>query len=83
MSFQTHVFVGADGQLKFVYRDELVGLLALGTATIARASTVEPSPEGWFADLAASGGPVLGPFPLRSEAIDHEVEWLDQRMCTV
>ncbi|EMB17938.1 hypothetical protein RE6C_01332 [Rhodopirellula europaea 6C] len=30
----------------------------------------------WTADLSPVGGPVLGPFALRSEAIEAEIEWL-------
>lgn len=30
----------------------------------------------WFVDLAPSGGPTLGPFPVRSEAIAAEIDWI-------
>ena len=34
----------------------------------------------WAADMAPSGGPVLGPFESRTEALAAEVKWLqDQR----
>ena len=43
-----------------------------------RASTVEPDAAGcWWADLGPSGGPVLGPFGRRSEALAAEVRWLE------
>ena len=77
---QAHVFVGPDGLLTFIYRDELVELLALGEATIDRASHVEPSPIGWTADMAPSNGPVLGPFPLRREALAAEETWIDAKL---
>ena len=32
----------------------------------------------WLADMGPSGGPVLGPFPRRATAIEHEMEWLNQ-----
>ena len=35
-------------------------------------------PDGrWTADLAPVGGPVLGPFVHRSEALDAERAWLE------
>ena len=68
--------VQADGSLRCLY-DEAVDLSALGQVTICRASRVEPTDNGqWQADLSPVGGPVLGPFTLRSEALAVEVEWL-------
>ena len=32
----------------------------------------------FWADLLPVGGPVLGPFPLYSEAIDAEITWLQE-----
>jgi hypothetical protein len=44
---------------------------------IARASLVEPDDEGrWWADLGPVQGPVLGPFTLRSFALEAEQKWL-------
>lgn len=79
-AYSITVFVGPDGRLKFLYDDELQPLLKLGTATVQRASHVEPVPGGWAADLGPSRGPVLGPFPLRSEALAAESEWLARQM---
>ena len=46
---------------------------------ITRASMVEPGPEGgWTADMAPVGGGVLGPYPLRTEALAAEQAWLRQ-----
>jgi len=68
--------VQADGSLRCLY-DETVDLSALGQVTIRRASHVEPTDQGqWQADLSPVGGPVLGPFVLRSEALAAEVDWL-------
>ena len=65
------------GVLRFVYADDLAPLLDLGSAVVTRASHVEPAPTGgWTADLAPSGGPLLGPFHLRAEALDAERKWL-------
>lgn len=69
-----------DGVVTYVYDDALVGLgEALGVATVTRASHVEPAPGpgvAWTADMAPSGGPVLGPFPTRAEALAAERAWL-------
>jgi hypothetical protein len=57
---------------------EAIDLVTLGSLTIARASNVEPLPDGrWIADLGPSGGPILGPFPKRSDALAAESEWLE------
>jgi hypothetical protein len=72
------IFVRPDGTVEFLYEDGLRSLLALGRATIARASHVEPTADGrWTADLSPRGGPLLGPFPLRQEALDAERAWLE------
>jgi len=58
---------------------EAIPLSALGRLSISRGSYVEPTLEGqWTADMAPVGGPVLGPFPERSEALAAEVEWLTE-----
>lgn len=65
------------GRLQAIYDDSLFPLLELGDAVITRASRVEPAEGGgWCADMEPSSGPLLGPFPLHSEAIRAEVEWL-------
>jgi len=44
---------------------------------ITRASHLEPDRDGfWWADMGPSGGPVLGPFRSRSEALGAERGWL-------
>jgi hypothetical protein len=75
------VRVNADGTLAFVWDDELAELLELGPATVTRASHVEPTADGqWTADLSPIGGPVLGPFRLRREALAAEMKWLSARV---
>lgn len=67
-----------DGTLVTVYTETLP-LEELGRASIARASHVEPTPEGtWTADLSPVNGPVLGPYAKRSEALAAEVAWLER-----
>ena len=64
------------GGIRCIY-DESLDLTALGNPAIRRASHVEPDQQGrWFADLAPVGGPVLGPFGHRSQALDAEQQWL-------
>jgi hypothetical protein len=68
--------VQSDGAVRCVY-DEAINLSALGRMQITRGSHVEPDEDGrWFADLAVVGGPRLGPFALRSDALKAEREWL-------
>lgn len=72
----------SDGSLLAIYNDELADLMDEGSATVTRASHVEPNPNGagWIADMAPLSGPVLGPFRLRQEALDAEVEWIKNRI---
>lgn len=68
--------VDAEGSVRGIY-GEALDLAVLGKLEIARGSHVEPTQNGrWTADLAPSGGPVLGPFARRSEALAAERDWL-------
>jgi hypothetical protein len=71
--------VDRNGVMRFVYCDSLYELLGKGSAVVRRASHVEPLPDGsgWTADLSPVGGPVLGPYKLRNEALGAEVDWLE------
>jgi hypothetical protein len=65
-----------DGTVRAVYSEE-IDLSSLGQPAITRASHVEPDEHGhWHADLGVVGGPVLGPFQRRSEALEAELTWL-------
>lgn len=71
------IIVSHAGSLSYIY-DETLDLAALGPVSIRRASQVEPDSQGqWFADLAPVGGPLLGPFGKRSEALAAELSWLE------
>ena len=71
------LFVAPDGRVRAVYAEEL-DLTRFGELSIRRASHVEPDPVGrWHADLSPVGGPVLGPFDRRSEALEAEHAWLE------
>jgi hypothetical protein len=64
------------GSVRAVYSEE-IDLDSLGPVVITRASRVEPDERGcWLADLSPVAGPVLGPFNLRSEALEAELAWL-------
>lgn len=68
--------VDCDGSITCLY-GELIDLAALGKLSICRASHVEPDGLGrWWADLAPLGGPRLGPFARRSEALRAEEAWI-------
>lgn len=72
------VVVTPRGVTKSVFDDRL-DLRFLGSLDIRRGSHVEPTRSGnWTADLSPVGGPLLGPFNKRSEALATEVVWLQQ-----
>ncbi len=77
------LMVGSDGSVRMIY-SELVVPHALGAVAIERGSHVEPDATGqWFADLAPTGGPRLGPYPMRSQALEAEVAWLRENWLVV
>lgn len=67
-----------DGKIRFIYDDMLTNSFQkYGEQNIKRASHVEPGNNGkWYADLSPVNGPNLGPFNLRQDALDAEVNWL-------
>jgi hypothetical protein len=72
------IIVTPGGDARCVYSED-IDLAAVGTINIRRASFVEPDAQGrWRADLSPVAGPVLGPFPARSQALTAETEWLAQ-----
>jgi hypothetical protein len=73
-----NLIIERNGHVRGVY-GEALDLAALGHLQITRASHVEPNEEGrWLADLTPVGGPVLGPYEKRSEALEAEVAWLEE-----
>ena len=78
-----------DGTVLALYTDALdfralAQALASGPPEITRASRVEPTPDGrWTADLDPVGGPELGPFDLRDEALVAERAWLRRNLLGV
>lgn len=66
------------GEVRCVY-GEAIDLHVLGQPHITRASSVEPDEQGrWWSDLSAVQGPRLGPFRLRTQALQAEQEWLSR-----
>ena len=71
------LLIDAQGGVRCVY-SETVDLAQLGRMSISRGSHVESDAVGdWHADLGPVGGPILGPFGRRSEALAAESEWLE------
>jgi hypothetical protein len=72
------LLISPTGEIHCLYSEHL-DLSTLGRPTIRRASHVEPTHDGhWTADLAPLGGPLLGPFLLRSEALAAEIVWIEE-----
>ena len=77
-----NILIAPDGTARCVY-GEAVDLRLLGYPQLRRASFVEPDVLGrWSADLSPVGGPVLGPFGQRSEALAAEACWLHEHWLT-
>jgi hypothetical protein len=77
------LFVAPTGQVRCLY-SEALDLGALGPLTIRRASHVEPTDIGrWTADLSPLGGPTLGPFAQRSQALVAEARWIEGHLPSV
>ena len=82
MTTEMELVVDAGGDVRCVYGEEL-DLREIGKLQITRASHVEPDAEGyWWADMGRSGGPVLGPYGSRSEALGAERGWLNAEAIT-
>ena len=76
MTTEMELVVDAGGDVRCIYGEEL-DLREIGRLQITRASHVEPDRDGyWFADMGPSGGPMLGPYGSRTEALEAERAWL-------
>lgn len=72
--------IDRQGWIRMLYSDSFLPR-GLGVPSIIRASHLEPDQDGnWWADLSPSGGPQLGPFPWRNQALAAEREWLQQQL---
>ena len=75
--------VEPQGTVRCMYA-EVLDLAAIGCLRITRASHVEPDRTGcWWADITPAGGPVLGPFDRRSDALAAERRWLDENLAAM
>lgn len=72
--------ISPTGEVRFIYSDDARALLDEGMSRIERASHVEPCGTTWTADMAPVGGPILGPFATRADALAAEVVWLNERL---
>lgn len=78
MDVTVQIVIDPHGQVRCLY-SETIDLAALGELTICRGSHVEPNEAGqWLADLSPVGGPCLGPFDKRSDALAAEQKWLEE-----
>ncbi len=74
--------ISPGGAVRCIY-GEAIDLVTLGQPHIRRASHVEPDGRGqWIADLGPVGGPKLGPYLRRSDAIAAEHQWLETHWLT-
>lgn len=67
-----------DGDRLITTYTEEINLNEVGhVRSIKRASQVEPGSDNlWYADMAPLGGPKIGPFERRSDALAMELAWL-------
>jgi hypothetical protein len=77
------LFIAPTGHVRCLY-GEAFDLGSLGPLTIRRASHVEPTDIGrWTADLSPIGGPTLGQFTQRSQALAAEARWIEGHLPSI
>lgn len=72
------IIVEKDGNIRFMYSDDFCDLMDEGKYKVCRVSHVEPCDGGWSADLTPINGPILGPYKKRKDALDAEIEWINE-----
>ena len=76
------LIIGLGGTVRMIHT-EPIEPHALVDPTIVRGSPVEPDQSGfWWADLSPCKGPKLGPYAIRSRAIEAEIAWLREYWLT-
>lgn len=78
-----NVLIDDEGDISFVWSDELAELTEVGSTDIRRVSHVEPSGKGWSADMSPVNGPILlaadgKPFSTRAAALAAERAYLSE-----
>lgn len=74
------IIVDPTGDARGIYDDDF-DFGSVGQIRIQRASRCEPDAQGrWNADLSPIGGPTLGPFSKRRDALAAEVQWLRRQL---
>lgn len=71
--------IDLDGTINMIYDDSSRELMDNGKLSITRVSNVEPNEKGeWLATL--SNGVILGPYRLRTDALDAEVKYIEENL---
>lgn len=73
--------INPDGTAIMIYTED-INIADLGSVqSITRVSRVEPtSGNQWAADMGPIGGPVLGAFDKRSDALSAEINWIEENI---
>jgi hypothetical protein len=72
------IVTGPTGTFIEVYSDDLPNLKTEWDVKIKRAIYVDVCEGGWVADMSILNGPQLGPYRSRQDALDAEVDWIDE-----
>jgi len=70
------LMIDPSGRVSAIWDDALAELAKLGECRVERASHVEWDGTGWRADLSPVGGPMLGSYRRRQDALAAEHDWL-------
>ena len=70
-----------DGTAIMIYTEDIDVTEIGDVQSITRASRVEPvNRNQWAADMRPVGGPVIGTFNKRSDALTAEVNWIEENI---
>lgn len=72
--------ISKSGEITYIYNDLLAGLAQNNGASIRRVSHVEPTADGKWEAQMLDFNVTLGPFRLRSEALEAEMQFLDEKL---
>jgi hypothetical protein len=71
------IHITSQGEIKYIYTEH-IDLTSLGNGSIERASNVEPQGLEW--KVTMRNGVDLGKFPVRSLALQAEVDYLEKHL---